>query len=342
MTDTLKHYIRVIQITEGSDTDKVRAVLTAYSNPVGKWNPASCFYQRARTFSSNIRDLLARTSRQQPELFIIELNAIFKTPEQKKRIKKTGDFNSLLRAISSAIEGSFVNSNGGLDLISLRGMTPSPSPVTFSLMPHEFRVEHLSLTQRHLFLSLKERLFNILNRPIIDLKEVDEIMASCSKSEEFKSTDLINFHDSHTGETALHACIQPCSGDEYVSAQNAIDYLISNGANVNAQNMSGETALFKASLLKATKIATNLRYNHHADNLLSSNDAPGLCLPTDYLRFSVEEAKLHEMTTFPPEDPRKRRPSDLDSTASSYTALSSLLRADRTISSTSAGCHTPV
>lgn len=292
MAKSVDHYEQIIRRTTGSSFEKVRAVLHEYANPVGRMNPAFCVYQKSRSFARDVNEALVAADSTTLNALVARLNHIFNTTAKKHAIKVEGDFRNALRAITRVIRSvrlDFIN-EGELMILA----EPEVEIARTGDAGAGSSCERTNTASNPKFLDLHKRLFTILTAPRVDESLIADIRSQCRSESDFTYIDLIAHHDTATGETAIHACIQAFSIDQHAVALKLIGDFIALGLDVDSRDKFGRTPLLKAAMLGHENVCEELRYKHGADEYLHSDEILDAAeCPTNFMRFV--EGKAHAL-----------------------------------------------
>lgn len=293
---TLERYEEESRRTPGGSFEKIRAVLSLYCSPVGKFNPTSCVYAKSRTFMFEVRDILERTASGSLEDLIRVLNEQFRTATTKSRIKIDGDFDRAMRAINRTIPRVLIDVSNPGNLIEVEAFNTEGLPDSHGLSQSGFDFDRLTPENQRQFLSHHRRLLTALTVPRIKESDIDLIQSESSRAVGYNFIDLINFKSQEEGETVLHACVQAVSEDEFVTSRKLMGTFIALGADVNARDHLGRTPVLKAAILENVFLAADLHQKFGADITIPSDlDRDTGDLPSHYMDFSAEKAKTIDL-----------------------------------------------
>lgn len=206
MSNSVEYYTLISR--KGRTLDqKVLSVLREYANPVGSLNPAACIYAKSRTFKLIVNEAINLYEASGIQGVIGRLNRYFSDLEVRDQIKPDGDFRHAMRALAQTVLGLNVDFFGFDEFITL----PTKGLSRDSGMPHIEPHNKRTLDEAKVFTRLFNDLIDSVSLPTIDTSAIETIQQQCiANSIGFE--ELIKHHDKKTGETALHALIQPLTG----------------------------------------------------------------------------------------------------------------------------------
>lgn len=288
MSNSVEHYALIARKARSND-EKILSVLRDYAEPVSSMNPTACIYSKSRTFNHIVREALSMYTASGIEGVVARLNRYFSDTAILNTIKVDGDFRNSMRALSQTIPGLSVDFFGIGQFITLpvdKAITAIPKG---SVTPRI--VSPLNEKAQALFV----RLIDVLCLPSISAGSIEKIQQECVSSG-IEFSDLLKYHEKETGETAIHALVQPISDDGHVTAIKTIEEFIVLGADVNALDKEGQTPLLKASILGLERLATALVEDFGAKKGLAGGRKSSFgFIPEDFMSFEADGASTIDL-----------------------------------------------
>lgn len=281
MSNSVEHYTLISR--KGRTLDqKVLSVLNEYANPVGALNPAACIYAKSRTFSLIVNEAINLYETSGIQGVIGRLNRYFSDEAIRDQIKPEGDFRHAVRALAQTITGLNVDFFGFDEFITLPTQELTRDRGLRRVESHHER----TVVEARVFSKLFDGLIDSVSLPSVDLSAIEDIQQQCIANG-IGFDELIKHHDKKTGETVLHALIQPLTDDAYKTSLEKIEEFIVLGADVNARDSEGQTPLLKASILGIGPIVSELTEKHGAKTDIAGGRKGSFgFLPHDFIEFS--------------------------------------------------------